>query len=200
MLAVCRSLSTSTEEEAGVIDEVHDASATGWRPGKSGWSLHRLVDAFAKVCDAVGYAHARGVVHRDLKPENVMVGAHGEVLVLDWGAREGRGPTGPGAAEAGDPSSPTAGDDAIPRRRRASKTRVGGVLDGGLHAPRAGPRRGRPLDARSDVYALGAMLYEILSGRPAVRGARRAGACCGRCWPGRRQPPGRSLRGVPVRR
>ncbi|MCB9688090.1 MAG: serine/threonine protein kinase [Alphaproteobacteria bacterium] len=47
--------------------------------------LHHLVDVLVKVCDAVGYAHGRGVVHRDLKPDNVMVGSHGEAFVLDWG-------------------------------------------------------------------------------------------------------------------
>jgi serine/threonine protein kinase len=69
-----------------VIAEVHGASrGDRWEPGAAGWTFRRLVDALARACEAVAYAHARGVVHRDLKPENIMLGAHGEVLVVDWG-------------------------------------------------------------------------------------------------------------------
>src|SRR5690606_17346235 len=68
-----------------VIAEVHEASGDGeWRPGPSGFTFRRLVDAFHRVCEAVAYAHHRGVIHRDLKPDNVMLGEHGEVLVVDW--------------------------------------------------------------------------------------------------------------------
>jgi len=73
------------------------------------YPLNALLTIFQKVCDAVGFAHARGIIHRDLKPDNIMVGAYGEVLVMDWGLAkflvddqpeplrdwgEGRGPTG----------------------------------------------------------------------------------------------------------
>ena len=69
-----------------VIGEVHWASkGDRWRTSATGWTFRKLVDAFHRVCEAVAYAHARGVVHRDLKPDNVMLGAHGEVLVVDWG-------------------------------------------------------------------------------------------------------------------
>ena len=68
-----------------VIAEVHAPSDARREPTDSGWTLRRLVDALHQVCEAVGYAHSRGVVHRDLKPDNIMVGSHGEVLVLDWG-------------------------------------------------------------------------------------------------------------------
>ncbi|MBW2257883.1 MAG: protein kinase, partial [Deltaproteobacteria bacterium] len=71
---------------AEVITEVHAAAAPHeWRPAESGWTFRRLVEAFHRICEAVAYAHARGVLHRDLKPSNVMVGDFGEVLVMDWG-------------------------------------------------------------------------------------------------------------------
>ena len=69
-----------------VIREVHAASGPeGFRATSSGWTFRRLVDAFARLSQAVGYAHSCQVMHRDLKPENVMTGTFGEVLVMDWG-------------------------------------------------------------------------------------------------------------------
>ncbi len=138
-----------------VVRGLHEASAgDSWRPSEDGWTFRRVVEAFKKVCEAVAYAHTRGVVHRDLKPDNVMLGAYGEVLVLDWGIARiaGTGTTGPGvniSRSASDPSMTLAG-------------RVTGTP--AYMAPEQA--RGTRVDQRTDVYALGAILHELLSGRP----------------------------------
>ena len=153
---------------AEVIAEVHWASkGDRWGESVTGWTFRGLVDAFHRVCEAVSYAHSRGVVHRDLKPENVMVGEHGEVLVVDWGLAKvvGRPDL---AAESGD-LDPVVTD----RSQDESKaTRMGAVAGTPAYMPpeQANGEIDR-IDARSDVYALGAILYEILSGRAPYEGS-----------------------------
>jgi eukaryotic-like serine/threonine-protein kinase len=141
-----------------VIDEVHDAAGPeGFRETASGWTFRRLVDAFARVCQAVAFAHRRGVVHRDLKPDNIMVGEFGEALVMDWGlGRRVGGPRDP-EAHADEPSE----DLASP-----ALTQVGDVLGTPVYMPpeQALGQRDRHAPP-SDVYALGAVLYHLLSGQ-----------------------------------
>jgi serine/threonine-protein kinase len=115
---------------------------------------HQLLRAFVDVCLAIEFAHTRGIIHRDLKPANVMLGDFGEVYVLDWGIAR------------------VLGDDE-PRTSFADIESI----DGG--ATTAGALLGTPgymspeqirgeadLDGRSDVYALGCVLFEILAGKP----------------------------------
>jgi eukaryotic-like serine/threonine-protein kinase len=116
-----------------------------------------------RVCETVGFAHAHGVVHRDLKPSNIMVGAFGEVLVLDWGIARvvgtGRA-TAPGAREAASGSG--APHDARPSLA-SPETAPGTVLGTpGFMAPEQA--RGEPalVDARTDVYGLGAILRAVV--------------------------------------
>ncbi len=142
---------------AEVIEEVHAArDASGFRPAPSGWTFVRLVDALARVADAVGYAHARGVVHRDLKPANVMVGEHGEVLVLDWGIAKVVG--------AADGALPVHSfRDADP----AHRTRVGTITGTPAYmSPEQAEGEAGALGPAADVYALGCTLRDLLVGAP----------------------------------
>jgi serine/threonine-protein kinase len=137
--------------------------------------LPRFVQIFAQVCQAVGYAHARGVIHRDLKPANVMVGSFGEVQVMDWGLakvlRQG------GVADEAQPEeAPTqirtvrsAGSSA--GQGSGSDTRAGSVLGTPAYmAPEQANAEVDRLDERADVFGLGAILCAILTGQPPYTG------------------------------
>ena len=141
-------------------------------------SLRRVLDAFLRVCEAVAYAHSLGVVHRDLKPDNVMIGEFGEVLVMDWGLARPLEDTTSSRRNAlippraSDPAS--ASEHTVLIRGRSDEaeydsglTQPGEVMGTLVYMPpeqaRADARR---LSTASDVYSLGAVLYEILAGRP----------------------------------
>lgn len=128
------------------------------------WPLARTLEAFLKICDALAYAHSRGVVHRDLKPANVLLGAYGEVYVTDWGLARIHGEHG---AEAELDTSSTSNATDAP----APETAIGAVLG---TAPYMAPEQARGdlarIGARTDVYGLGAILYHVLAGRAPYSG------------------------------
>ncbi|NVB80950.1 MAG: protein kinase, partial [Kofleriaceae bacterium] len=113
------------------------------------------------VCDALAYAHSEGVVHRDLKPANVLIGPFGETVVIDWGlAKDVR--AAESSVDPDDEQAEPAGDSSL--------THAGAVLGTpSFMAPEQA--RGEPSDERSDIYALGALLYNMLTGVPPIRGA-----------------------------
>ena len=110
---------------------------------------------FQRVCEAVAFAHSRGVLHRDLKPENILVGSFGEVLVMDWGVAKLLHTDEVQAELLTEPTVP--GD-----------THAGAVVGTpGYMAPEQ--RRGDPVDARADVYTLGILLRSLSGQNPAKR-------------------------------
>jgi serine/threonine protein kinase len=130
------------------------------------YTKHKLLAAFVQVCLAVDFAHERGVIHRDLKPANVMLGGHGEVYVLDWGVAKVRSasrtldPKVPAQAERQDVSRASQAD--VDDGTKSAPTAAGAMLGTPGYMP---PEqiRGDEVDARSDVYTLGAILFELLT-------------------------------------
>jgi tetratricopeptide (TPR) repeat protein len=125
----------------------------------------RFVAAFEQVCQAVAYAHAHGVIHRDLKPANVMVGAFGEVQVMDWGLAKVLGAR---PAERTNPEETMAATAVISLRDSDDLyTRAGSVLGTpAFMAPEQAAGAVGVIDRRSDVFGLGAVLAVMLTDRP----------------------------------
>jgi eukaryotic-like serine/threonine-protein kinase len=128
--------------------------------------LRRLVAMLHRASQAVAYAHERAVVHRDLKPDNIMVGGYGEVLVMDWGLVKVAGRPEPTDQEVDLVAVVTDRS-----KDQSAVTRMGTVAGTPAYMP---PEQARGevdrIDARTDVYALGAILYEVLAGRRPYEG------------------------------
>jgi hypothetical protein len=143
-----------------VIDDAH---ADGRTPTPV--ERLRLLQTFVDLARAVAYAHSRGVIHRDLKPDNVMIGPYGETVVLDWGLAKLK--HGAGLAPAPAVMSPRLSG-------LGSETHDGDICGSPLYmSPEMAQGLTAKVDERTDIYLLGATLYEILTGRPPRAGKSR---------------------------
>ena len=142
------------------IEAYHQAHP---QPDGSAVEFRKLLSRFIDVCDAIAFAHSKGVLHRDLKPHNVMLGRFGETLLIDWGLAkaigrsEPAGPDGSGEATLVPPSgsghSPTLGVLGSPRYM--SPEQAAGAVES--------------LGPATDVFGLGAILFALLTGEPPVQ-------------------------------
>jgi eukaryotic-like serine/threonine-protein kinase len=146
------------------IERYHKADRKGSGTGERALEFRRLLGRFVDVCNAIGYAHSRGVLHRDLKPGNIMLGQYGETLVVDWGL----------AKVVGRAEGATHSDDATLRPEAASGSAptVAGSAIGTpqFMSPEQAAGKLAQLGPATDVYSLGATLYCLLTGQAPFQG------------------------------
>jgi serine/threonine-protein kinase len=143
------------------VEHLHGDETVKDNPGRRLLELRKLLRRFLDVCNAIDYAHSRGVIHRDIKPANIILGKHGETLVVDWGLAKAIGRADPSVGEqtiapSSSGSSETLPGSALGTPAYMSPEQAAGELD--------------HLGPRSDAYGLGATLYYLLTGKPPQEG------------------------------
>jgi serine/threonine-protein kinase len=146
------------------VERFHRDPAARADPGARSLELRKLLRRYTDVCNAIDYAHSRGVLHRDIKPGNIIVGKHGETLVVDWGLAKPLGRT--------EPSHEAAERTLMPSSASGSAETLPGQAIGTPAYMSPEQARGdlEALGPRSDVYSLGATLYSLLTGQPPFAG------------------------------
>jgi serine/threonine-protein kinase len=146
------------------IDRFHKDAGLKKESGRRSLELRKLLRRFIDVCNAVDYVHSRGVLHRDLKPGNIVLGMHGETLVVDWGLAKPLGRVVPG--------SQLDERTLVPNSASGSSETLPGSALGtpGYMCPEQARGDLERLAPQSDVYSLGATLYCLLTGQPPFEG------------------------------
>jgi serine/threonine-protein kinase len=146
------------------IEHFHADPGLKKNPGRRSLELRKLLRRFVDVCNAIEYAHSRGVLHRDIKPANIIMGKHGETLVVDWGLAKALGRVEPGSDSGERTLVP-------PSASGSASTLPGSALGTPAYmSPEQSEGDLERVGARSDVYSLGATLYCLLTGKPPFEG------------------------------
>jgi len=158
-----------------VLDQLRDHP----KQAEQEYTLGRLLNVLVNICHALAFAHARSVIHRDLKPANIMLGDFGEVYVMDWGLAKVLNGAGPAVALPAQAAAASAERTSlqsarnskvvVSREPEADLTQEGAIVGTPMYMPpeQAAGHLGA-IDQRSDIYALGAILYEMLTLEPPV--------------------------------
>jgi serine/threonine-protein kinase len=171
------------------MERFHATDEPGRDPGERRLAFGQMLRRFLDVCNAVSYAHSRGVLHRDLKPGNVMLGPYGETLLVDWGLAKVAG-RGEGTAHTNETTLRP------PSAEEASPTQAGQALGTPAYmSPEQAAGRLDELSPATDVYGLGATLYAMLTGQAPFQG-RQLSEVLARVQVGDFPPPRRVKRGV----
>lgn len=150
---------TMKKIEGQTTRAILDRQIAGDKRALAEFDLERMLGLLVQVCDGLDYAHAHGVVHRDVKPENIIVGEFGEVVLLDWGVAK--------------VWADSAGDAADQRMQHEVLTDVNQRPGTPLYmSPEQVRGGGAEIDHRTDVYSIGAVLYEFLTLSEPLRGKR----------------------------
>lgn len=137
-----------TDDNGGLFYSMKRVDGTSWDERIADLSVAENVDTLLRVANAIDYAHSRGLIHRDIKPENVMLGRFGEVLMADWGLAISHGSN--------------QSDEGIPHSIGGTPAYMAPELATGAH---------RAIGYHTDVYLLGAILFQILTGHPPHQGS-----------------------------